>query len=142
MPLPASEQRRVSTCLAGLLLGAAVVLPTQAFTPFSGPLQSASPVPANVVVLFDNSSSMVLNSLDGQTRLEVARQATKDVIADNRHLRFGLFTFREEDAGDRGPGGMLRVEAGTIAADSAEGVARFQALNQALDDLNPGTVEI
>lgn len=140
MPLPASEQRRVSTCLAGLLLGAAVVLPTQAFTPFSGPLLSASPVPANVLVLFDNSSSMVLNSLDGQTWLEVARQATKNVIADNRHLRFGLFTFREATAGDHGPGGLLRVEAGSIAADSAEGVARFNALNQALDGLDPSTV--
>src|SRR5690606_9126993 len=101
MPLTASEPRRTRVCRMGLLLVAAVITPAQAFTPFSGPLHSASPVPANVVVLFDNSSGMVLNSLDGQSRLEVARQATKDVIADNRHLRFGLFTFREEDAGDR-----------------------------------------
>ena len=142
MPLLASETGGAGALLAGLALGLCVALPAQAFTPFSGPILSASPVAPNVVVLFDNSSSMVLNHVDGQTRLDLARAATKTVIADNRHLRFGLFTFREAMPGDRGPGGVLQVETGSIAADSAEGVARFEALNRALDSLEPGTEDL
>ena len=137
MLLHGSDLQRISGMLAGLVLGLCMALPTQAFTPFSGPILSASLVAPNVVLLFDNSSSMVLNQVDGETRLEVAREATKTAIANNRHLRFGLFTFREPTLGDRGPGGVLLVEAGSVSADSAEGVARFHALNQALDGLGP-----
>lgn len=142
MPIHVSELSRPGALLAGLVLGLSLVLPAQAFTPFSGPLLSASPVPPNVLVLFDNSSSMVLNSIDGQTRLDIARAATKAVIADNRHLRFGLFVFRAATLADRAAGGMLEVEAGSIAADSADGVTRFAALNQALDELNPGAQDL
>jgi len=111
-------------------------LPAYAYTPYSGPILSASPVAPNVLLLVDNSSSMALNSVDGEPRLEIARNATKALIANNRHLRFGLFTFRAATATDRGPGGMLKVEAGSISADTGEGNARFNALNQALDALD------
>ena len=139
MLLHGSDLQRISGMLVGLVLGLCTALPAQAFTPFSGPILSASLVAPNVVLLFDNSSSMVLNQVDGVTRLEIAREATKTAIANNRHLRFGLFSFREPTLGDRGPGGVLLVGAGSIAADSAEGIARFDALNQALDGLNPDT---
>lgn len=142
MPSRRSEWGSAGALCAGLALGLSLALPAQAFTPFSGPILSASPVAPNVLVLFDNSSSMVLNSLEGETRLDIARGATKAVIANNRHLRFGLFTFREATMADRGPGGILSVGAGSIAADTAEGVARFNALNQALDELNPGTQDV
>ena len=123
--------------LTGLALGCCTALPAQAFTPFSGPILSASQVAPNVVLLFDNSSSMVINQVDGETRLDIAREATKTAIANNRHLRFGLFTFREPTMSDRGAGGVLLVEAGSISADSAEGIARFEVLNQALDGVSP-----
>lgn len=142
MPSHVSDCTRPVALVAGLALGLCAALPALAFTPFSGPILSASPVAPNVVVLFDNSSSMVLNSIDGVTRLDIARQATKEVLANNRHLRFGLFTFREATMADRGSGGVLQVEVGSIGADSADGIARFNALNQALDGLNPGTRDL
>lgn len=137
-----SEGARPVALATGLALGLCAALPALAFTPFSGPILSASPVAPNVVVLFDNSSSMVLNSIDGATRLDIARHATKEVLANNRHLRFGLFTFRDATMADRGPGGVLQVEVGSIGADSADGIGRFNALNQALDGLNPGTRDL
>lgn len=131
------EARPLHGIAAGLALGLFTTLPAQAFAPLSGPVLSASAVAPNVVVLFDNSSSMVMNRIDGQTRLNIARDVTKEVIAANRGVRFGLFTFREAMMGDPGPGGMLRVEAGSIEAGSTAGEARFNQINQALDALNP-----
>ncbi|MEJ6655418.1 MAG: hypothetical protein QNL70_05380, partial [Pseudomonas sp.] len=131
------EAHRLPGIAVGLALGLFTVLPAQAFAPLSGPVLSASAVAPNVVVLFDNSSSMVMNRIDGQTRLNIARDVTKEVIAANRGVRFGLFTFREAMMGDPGPGGTLRVEAGSIEAGSTAGEARFNQINQALDALNP-----
>ncbi|SDR71079.1 type IV pilus assembly protein PilY1 [Halopseudomonas litoralis] len=133
-----SEPRCLRSMVAGLALGLCIALPAQAFTPLSGPVLSASAVAPNVVVLFDNSSSMVRNSIDGETRLNIARDVTKEVISANRGVRFGLFTFRETLGRDNAPGGMLRVEAGDIDAGSTAGSARFNQINQALDALNPG----
>lgn len=134
-----SETPRLGAALAGLLLGLCLALPAQAFTPISGPVSSTTRVVPNVIILLDNSSSMLLNHGDGHPRLAVARDATKAAIASNRHLRFGLFGFHEATLGDRGPGGQLLVEAGNISADSIEGIARFDALNRALDGLTPGS---
>ena len=131
------DARRLRGMVGGLVLGLLTALPAQSFSPLSGPVLSASAVAPNVLVLFDNSSSMVLNSIDGETRLDIAREVTKEVIATNRDLRFGLFTFRQTIGNDRGPGGLLRVEAGNIAA--GPGDARFNQLNQALDALSPNT---
>lgn len=139
MPSHVCDAQRLGAGLAGLLLGACVALPAQAFSPISGPIASSTQVAPNVIVLLDNASGMLRPQADGQTRLAVARDATRAAIANNRHLRFGLFGFREATLGDRGPGGLLLVEAGSVSADSIEGVARFDALNQALDGLEPGT---
>ncbi|EZQ16064.1 MULTISPECIES: PilC/PilY family type IV pilus protein [Halopseudomonas] len=137
MPSHGFEARRLRGVAIGLALGLLTALPAQAFSPLSGPVLSASAVAPNVLVLFDNSSSMVLNSIGGETRLDIAREVTKDVIAANRELRFGLFTFRQATGNDRAPGGLLRVEAGNIAAGLGD--ARFNQLNQALDALAPNT---
>lgn len=137
MPSRRSDVRRACARLAGLLLGACTVLPAPAFTPISGPILSTTLVVPNVMVLLDNSSSMLTDHQDGQSRLAVARNATRAAIANNRHLRFGLFGFRQATLGDRGPGGELLVEVGSVHPDSAEGIARFDALNRALDGLNP-----
>lgn len=139
MPSPASEIQQLCAVLAGLLLGACLAMPAHAFTPLSGPLSSSTLVTPNVIILLDNSSSMLRDHEGGQTRLAVAQDATRAAIADNRHLRFGLFGLREATLGDRGPGGRLLVEVGSISADSAEGIARYGALNRALDELDPDT---
>lgn len=132
------ETRRLLSVAVGLALGLFAVLPAQAFVPLSGPVLAASAVAPNVVILFDNSSSMVSNSVDGQTRLNIARDATREVIAANRGVRFGLFTFRESRDRDNGPGGILNVEVGNIDTGSTEGNTHFSRINQALDALNPG----
>ncbi|QIB50898.1 pilus assembly protein [Pseudomonas sp. OIL-1] len=122
--------------LASFALGMTLACSANAFTPLSGPVLSASSVSPNVVMLFDSSSSMVMNRIDGDTRLNIARDAAKDVISDNRDVRFGLFTFR---SGTNAPGGLLRVPVGSIAAGTATGESRFNAINSALDDINPGS---
>src|SRR5690606_20159544 len=137
MPSHGFEAQPLRGALAGVALGLACALPAQAFTPLSGPVLSASAVAPNVLVLFDNSSSMVINRIDGETRLDIARDVTKEVIAANRGLRFGLFTFRQGSGNDLGPGGLLRVEAGSIASGTAAGEARFTSINQTLDALDP-----
>ena len=133
----------VRTRVCGVVLGVLVALPAQAgFTPFGGPLLSASGVPPNVVMVFDNSSSMVINRIDGETRLDIARQAAKEVIGNNRHVNFGLFAFRDtEGRGDRrnASGGKLLVEVGDISAQNSAGVDRFNSLNSQLDALRPST---
>src|SRR5690606_35102939 len=114
MHIPGFNMERATTGagqLAGLALGMAVACSAEAFTPLSGPVLSASSVSPNVVMLFDSSSSMVLNRIDGDTRLNIAREAAKDVINDNRDVRFGLFIFR---SGSNAPGGLLRVPVGSI----------------------------
>lgn len=133
MPSHGSDLPRPLALLIGLALGVCSAWPAHSFTPFSGPILSASPVPPNVVVLLDDSPSMLLHRDDGATRLDIGREATRSIMARNRHLRFGLFGFREAVPGDQGPGGRLLVEVGSAAADSTAGVAHFEALNQALD---------
>ncbi|WP_150304153.1 PilC/PilY family type IV pilus protein [Pseudomonas saliphila] len=138
MHTPEYNAARVRTCvgrMASFALGMSVACSANAFTPLSGPVLSASSVPPNVVMLFDSSSSMVINQIDGDTRLNIAREAAKDVISDNRDVRFGLFTFR---SGTGAPGGLLRVPVGSIAMDTAAGESRFSDLNAALDGVNPG----
>src|SRR5690606_41428808 len=96
------------------------------------------PAVTNVLVQLERSSSWVRNGLDGETVLDIAQDVTKEVIAANRGLRFGLFTFRQGSGNDLGPGGLLRVEAGSIAPGTAAGEARFTSINQTLGALDPG----
>lgn len=129
--------------LCGAALGLAVALPAQAsFNPLSGPILATSAAPPNVLMLFDNSSSMVINHLDGETRLQIAREVAKEVISRHREVRFGLFGFRATEgygASRNAPGGQLLVEVGDISAASSAGIARFNALNTQLDALDPST---
>lgn len=139
MHIPGFNTRRAGLTagrLASFSLGMTLSCSASAFTPLSGPVLSASSVPPNVVMLFDSSSSMVINQVDGDTRLNVAREAAKDVINSNRDVRFGLFTFR---SGAGAPGGLLRVPVGSISAQTSAGESRFDSLNAALDAVNPGT---
>ena len=78
--------------LATLLLSA-VPTAALAFQPISGPVSTRSAAPANVVLLLDNSSSMVLNSTGGRTRLAVMQEAASQLLRQHRDLRFGLFAF-------------------------------------------------
>jgi type IV pilus assembly protein PilY1 len=126
----------------GSALSLSVILPAQAFSPLSGPVESTTAVPPNVVILFDNSSSMRWRAEDNTfpadpalERLVIARDVTKQVIRDNSNLRFGLFIFNNtQGSGDSGrdaPGGRLMVPVG-------EGTSsHITALEQALDALKP-----
>ncbi|HDZ55937.1 MAG TPA: pilus assembly protein [Pseudomonas xinjiangensis] len=149
MPLPSSEavvvrnaSHRLIAGLAGVTLGLFSALSAHAFAPLSGPVLASTGVPPNVVMLFDNSSSMVLYEIDGKTRLDIARDAAKDVIAANRNVRFGLFVFRDT-VGSRwnrdAPGGRLERTVGSISSESVEDRQRFDELNAALDALEPSS---
>lgn len=145
MPLadykPWRAAQSASRFTLGVALGCGVALSAQAFTPISGPIAALSSAPTNVVILLDSSSSMVINPVDGETRLDLARAVAKELISDNRHLRFGLFGFRDTlgtGAGRDAPGGQLLVEVGSIASDSADGMERINALYAGLDSFNPG----
>ena len=65
---------------------------------FGGAMGGVSP---NVLILFDNSSSMVLSSIDGETRLAIAKDAVKGLINDpnNQNVRFGLMVFNSSREG-------------------------------------------
>ncbi|GGD11444.1 PilC/PilY family type IV pilus protein [Halopseudomonas salina] len=137
-----SEPRRlVSGIVSGVFAGIFLALPAQAaFNPLSGPILSAPAVAPNVLMLFDNSSSMVLNRVGNETRLTIARDVAKDVIINNRQVRFGLFGFRDtvgSGAARDAPGGELLVEVGDIAPGTASGAARFTTLINRLDNINP-----
>ncbi|MEH6688554.1 MAG: PilC/PilY family type IV pilus protein [Halopseudomonas sabulinigri] len=124
-----------------LALGALTIFSAQAFTPLSGPVTGAAQVPPNVVLVLDGSSSMVMNQVGNETRLNVARRTAREVMAEHRHVRFGLFSFRAtEGHGDSGrdaPGGELLVPVDSIAAESPAGQRHLRRLHSALDDLDP-----
>tara|TARA_R110002020_G_scaffold358881_1_gene571565 strand:+ start:20080 stop:23151 length:3072 start_codon:yes stop_codon:yes gene_type:complete len=140
---PRGLARKIWAGSMGAVLTLLLALPAQAgFTPLSGPVLSASAVPPNVVMVFDNSSSMVINRINGETRLNIAREVAKEVISNNRSVRFGLFSFRDTEgagANRNAPGGRLLVEVGDISSDSSLGNARFDALISELDAINPST---
>jgi type IV pilus assembly protein PilY1 len=134
-------KRFIGGLQGGVLIGLFLALPAQgAFNPLSGPTLSGPAVSPNVIMLFDNSSSMVLNKAGSQTRLDIARDVAKDVIAKNRNVRFGLFSFRDTPPASYGhdaPGGQLLVEVGDISANTLAGVSHFNMLNTSLDAINP-----
>jgi len=124
-------------------LGSFIVAGAHAFTPISGPIAAVPQVPANVVLVLDNSTSMVLNKIGNETRLDLARRTARQVMSEYRHLRFGLFSFRAtEGSGDStrdAPGGELLVPVDSIDADSLAGRQHWQRLNAAMDKLEPHT---
>ncbi len=123
------------------LAGLSLVGSAQAFTPLSGPIAAAATAPANVILVLDNSSSMVMNQVGEETRLAVARRTAREVMAEHRHLRFGLFAFRaSEGQGDQNrdaPGGELLVPVAGIDADTAAGQQQLARLHSAMDALAP-----
>ena len=124
--------------LATLLLSA-VPAAALAFQPISGPVSTRSAAPANVVLLLDNSSSMVLNSASGRTRLAVMQEAASQLLYQHRDLRFGLFAFNPASgAGAQRDtaGGRLLVPVDGIGHDAA-GLQHLQRLEQAIANLNP-----
>ncbi|MBL4835166.1 MAG: pilus assembly protein [Pseudomonas sp.] len=133
--------RPVTAMMCGVLAGLALGFPAQAaFNPLSGPILAAPAVAPNVVMLFDNSSSMVLNRVGSETRLTVARDVAKQLIRNNRQVRFGLFGYRDPvtvPGGLDAPGGEMLVEVGDIAPGSLAGDARFNALLSSLDAVSP-----
>ncbi|WP_373185380.1 PilC/PilY family type IV pilus protein [Halopseudomonas sp.] len=141
IPSEPSARRPAFGLACGILAGLLVTLPAQAaFNPLSGPILSAPAVAPNVVMLFDNSSSMALNSVGNETRLTVARDVAKELIGNNRNVRFGLFGFRDTvtTGGVRdAPGGDLLVDLGDISAGTVAGDTRFNALINSLDRISP-----
>lgn len=124
--------------LATLLLSA-VPTAALAFQPISGPVSTRSAAPANVVLLLDNSSSMVLNSTGGRTRLAVMQEAASQLLRQHRDLRFGLFAFNPASgtgAQRDTAGGRLLVPVDGIGDDTA-GRQHLQRLEQAITSLNP-----
>ncbi|MEH6565630.1 MAG: PilC/PilY family type IV pilus protein [Halopseudomonas sp.] len=122
-------------------LGLLLVGSAQAFTPLSGPISATAMAPPNVVLVLDNSSSMVMNRVGDETRLELARRTAREVMAEHRHLRFGLFAFRATqgrgDADRDAPGGELLVPVESITAESAAGQQHLARLQAAMDALAP-----
>ncbi|MEO1828396.1 MAG: PilC/PilY family type IV pilus protein [Pseudomonas sp.] len=124
--------------LATLLLSA-VPTAALAFQPISGPVSTRSAAPANVVLLLDNSSSMVLNSTGARTRLAVMQEAASQLLRQHRDLRFGLFAFNPASgtgAQRDTAGGRLLVPVDGIGDDTA-GRQHLQRLEQAITSLNP-----
>lgn len=58
-------------------------------------------VQPNVLILFDNSSSMVINSIGGKTRLQIAKETVTGLINRTDNVRFGLMIFNENSEGGR-----------------------------------------
>ncbi|SDS89659.1 type IV pilus assembly protein PilY1 [Halopseudomonas xinjiangensis] len=150
MLIPSSERPARLDRWVGLLTGVTLTLgcasAAQAFSPLSGPILANTAVPPNVVMLFDNSSSMVLNRVPGtgQTRLEVARHAAQELISGNRNVRFGLFMFRDTQGSGRNrdaPGGRLAVEVGSVAAGEEGGEERFARIQSTLEGVAPSAAE-
>lgn len=134
MPTHVCDHLRLATPLLAMLIAAAVTTPVAAFSPFSGPIQAASAVPPNVVIMLDNSSIDAAGA-GGEPSLAAVGDAVRSLLDRHRHLRFGLFALREALPGEPGPVGIMRTEVGSIAGGSVDGEARYTALNRALEDL-------
>lgn len=134
--------------LANVLCGMAVVLAStqtaDAFTPKPGALLEGSAVAPNMVILFDNSTSMrrdldgAITSDDARRRITIARTVLKNVLADNRGLRYGLFVYTGSISGSDGPGGRKLLGVASVAP--GEGDAHFASLNRQLAAIEPSVL--
>ena len=126
---------------AGIVLGVLLCAPAAGFEPLSRAYLQQPVVPANVVILLDSSSSMAMTRIGEQSRLQVAREAVRRLLHQQRNTRFGLFAFNPSsgiDIARETAGGRLLVE----VADISPGVAgdeHLRRLEQALDALLPDT---
>ena len=98
-----------------------------------------------------------LSSLPGDYRMNVARNVAKNIISNNRALRFGLFSFNPSTRqcygnycwGDAGPGGSLQREVsdlseardtrGTVTTTVAQANANYNLLISKVDSLSAST---
>lgn len=136
MRLPCVSRRWCGAALGVLLSSSAA-----GFEPLSSPYLPGAAVPANVVILLDSSSSMAMTAAGDQSRLQVAREAIRQLLRENRQQRFGLFSFNPS-AGQGTlrdtAGGRLLVEVADIKPGDA-GDQHLLRLEQALDRLAPDT---
>jgi type IV pilus assembly protein PilY1 len=130
---------------APVLSGVAVVLAStqmaQAFTPRPGAMLAGTAVAPNMVILFDNSSSMrrdldgAITSDDSRRRITIAKTVLKNVLADNRGLRYGLFVYNGSISESDGPGGRKLLGVASVAP--GEGDAHFASLNRQIAAIEP-----
>ena len=130
MPIPVCETRRL-ILLSTALTSAVLAAQASAFAPFSGPMQAASVVPPNVLLLLDNTSIAATDPA-GDAVLSGVGEAVKTLTDRHHELRFGLFGLRAPLAGESAPVGVLLAEAG-----SPDGDARRATMHRALTDLRP-----
>tara|TARA_Y100000588_G_scaffold143180_1_gene157150 strand:+ start:2555 stop:5695 length:3141 start_codon:yes stop_codon:yes gene_type:complete len=65
---------------------------------------------------YTGSSTDLRNVLPNDYRMNVARDVTKDIITNNRALRFGLFAFNSPTNNNSGPGGSVKREVRDLSA--------------------------
>lgn len=140
----ARPEIRSSIWLA-LPLGAALALgiaqSAKAFTPRPGAMLAGSSVPPNVVILFDNSTSMRYNLAGGletrpaRRRVSIARDVTREVLRQNRGLRYGLFVYNPSTAASLAPGGRMLVPVGSVSPGAGD--AHLASLLRHIDAIDP-----
>ncbi|SDU20432.1 PilC/PilY family type IV pilus protein [Halopseudomonas salegens] len=144
----AVRYRRLLAICAGAGMSLAGAQSVPAFAPLSGPILASPAVAPNVVILFDNSSSMRTGIGDngrGIERLQVARRAVKSLLSDNRDMRFGLFVFNESTGvGTRRDthGGRLLVPVDAINETTSAGQAHKQRLIDQIDAISPVPADV
>ena len=82
MPIPYA-----SSSFAGVAFGLLLSAPAAGFEPMSRAYRAQAAVPANVVILLDSSSSMAMTMMGEQSRLQVARDAVRRLLHQQRLLR-------------------------------------------------------
>ena len=138
----ANSHSLLTSCL-GIALTVVAAQSVQAFTPRPGALLAGPNVPPNVVILLGNSSSMyrrldgTATSDDSQRKIGIASAAMKDVLGENRGLRYGLFMFNSGETGSdgAGAGGRMLLEAASVALGTGD--RHLTTLNRYLTELDP-----
>ena len=131
----------VSVRLLGVVVGLLLAESAVAFSPRPGAMLAGANVPANVVVLLDNSTSMrrtvtgELTADDERRRISIARKATRSVLAQNRGANYGLFVYNPATANNRAPGGRMLLPVASVAPGTGD--AHFNALLQQIEQINP-----
>ncbi|HCP02761.1 MAG TPA: hypothetical protein DIT61_04475, partial [Pseudomonas sp.] len=136
MPIPYA-----SSSVAGVVFGLLLSAPAAGFEPMSRAYRAQAVVPANVVILLDSSSSMAMTMMGEQSRLQVARDAVRRLLHQQRNTRFGLFAFNSSSGigtSRETAGGRLLVEVAGISPGIA-GEEHLRRLEEALDALAPDT---
>lgn len=128
-----SQQRFNPTPLSLAICLAFPALTLSAFAaepyPALPPTLSTSVTP-NVMLHIDNSGSMS-GLVDGKEKMTSARNVAKDLIKDNRQLRWGIFSFDKANATESG---VLNKAIGPVTAQGD-----LDAINATIDALDSDT---